>query len=77
MTNENDYVRLGAYHTLDLEANRDFRLAKGPGGWDSVGMERVEEATREGRGAEVGAVVLGEGEPEAPDMSEAPYQGIS
>jgi len=61
VTNENDYVRLGAYHTLDLEANRDFRLVKGPGGWDSIGLERVEEATREGRGADVGAVVLGEG----------------
>ncbi len=27
-----------------------------------MGLERVEDATREGRGADVGAVVLGEGE---------------
>jgi protein pelota len=81
VTNENDYVKLGAYHTLDLEgelastrrlpfvrahlghipANRDFRLYKASG-WDSVSLERIEEATKEGRGADVGAVVLGEGQ---------------
>ena len=42
-------------------ANRDFRLTKATG-WDSVALERVEESTKEGRGAEVGAVVCGEGE---------------
>lgn len=42
-------------------ANRDFRLTKASG-WDSVALERVEESTKEGRGAEVGAVVCGEGE---------------
>ncbi|KAK8864233.1 mRNA surveillance protein pelota [Kwoniella newhampshirensis] len=57
---ENDYVRLGAYHTLDLEANRDFRLTKASG-WDSIALERIEESTQEGRGAEVGAIVCGEG----------------
>ncbi|WWD17470.1 mRNA surveillance protein pelota [Kwoniella shandongensis] len=57
---ENDYVKLGAYHTLDLEANRDFRLSKATG-WDSVALERIEESTQEGRGAEVGAIVCGEG----------------
>jgi protein pelota len=31
-------------------------------GWDSVALERVEESTKEGRGAEVGAIVCGEGE---------------
>jgi protein pelota len=78
VVNENDYVRMGAFHTLDLEgepismilplctedglcpANRDFRLSKAAG-WDSVALERVEESTKEGRGAEVGAVVCGEG----------------
>lgn len=59
--NENDWVKMGAHHTLDLEANRDFRLWK-QDGWDSVSLERVEEATKEGRGADIGAVVLGEGE---------------
>ncbi|OXB40022.1 mRNA surveillance protein pelota [Cryptococcus neoformans] len=57
---ENEFVKMGAYHTLDLEANRDFRLTKETG-WDSVALERVQESTQEGRGAEVGAIVCGEG----------------
>jgi hypothetical protein len=44
-----------------VTANRDFRLYKASG-WDSVSLERIEEATKEGRGADVGAIVLGEGE---------------
>lgn len=44
-----------------LLANRDFRLTKATG-WDSVALERVAESTKEGRGAELGAVVCGEGE---------------
>jgi hypothetical protein len=44
-----------------LVANRDFDLWK-KDGWDSVSIGRIEEATVEGRGAEVGAVVCGEGE---------------
>jgi stalled ribosome rescue protein Dom34 len=47
--------------TVCIAANRDFRLYKASG-WDSVSLERIEEATKEGRGADVGAVVLGEGE---------------
>lgn len=58
---ENDYVKLGAYHTLDVEAFRDVRIEK-EDGWDSVALGRVEEAIVPGRGAEVGAVVCGEGQ---------------
>jgi eRF1 domain 1 len=61
VTSENVHVKLGAYHTLDLEAGRDFTVIKGPGGWDSVGLDRVRESTEATRGAEVGAVVCGEG----------------
>lgn len=57
---ENAHVRLGAYHTLDVEANRDIRIEKADG-WDSVASARVDEAIVPGRGAEVGAVVCGEG----------------
>ncbi|KIK68009.1 hypothetical protein GYMLUDRAFT_804688 [Collybiopsis luxurians FD-317 M1] len=57
---ENPHVKLGAFHTLDIEANRDVRIEK-PEGWDSVALARVEEAIVPGRGAEVGAVVCGEG----------------
>ncbi|KAJ2920164.1 hypothetical protein MD484_g356, partial [Candolleomyces efflorescens] len=57
---ENQYVRMGAYHTLDIEPNRDVRIEKLEG-WDSVARSRVEEAIVPGRGAEVAAVVCGEG----------------
>lgn len=85
MTRENQHVKMGAFHTLDLEgahlrpilrsrsaareltgrwprspANRDFDIWK-KDGWDSVALERIDDATQEGRGAEVGAIILGEG----------------
>ncbi|KAG6869297.1 hypothetical protein C0993_000050 [Termitomyces sp. T159_Od127] len=60
VTSENPHVKLGAFHTLDIEANRDVRIEK-MDGWDSVAIARVEEAIIPGRGAEVGAVVCGEG----------------
>lgn len=50
---------MGAFHTLDIEANRDVRIEKPE--WDSISLERIEEASQPGRGAEVGAVVCGEG----------------
>ncbi|KAI0036798.1 pelota [Vararia minispora EC-137] len=56
---ENQYVKLGAFHTLDIEANRDVRIEKAE--WDSISLERLEEASVPGRGAEVGAIVCGEG----------------
>jgi protein pelota len=61
VTSENVHVKLGAYHTLDLETGRDFTVVKGRGGWDSVGMDRIRESTEAARGAEVGAIVCGEG----------------
>lgn len=56
---ENPYVKMGAFHTLDIEVNRDVKISKGE--WDSISLERVTEACAEGRGAEVGAIVCGEG----------------
>ncbi|KAL7421789.1 Translation factor pelota [Cryptotrichosporon argae] len=58
--NANAYVRVGAYHTLELERGRSFKLRK-EHGWDRVALERIAESTKEGRGAEIGAVVCGEG----------------
>jgi protein pelota len=60
VVSENPHVRMGAYHTLDVEPNRDVRIEKVEG-WDSVARARVEESCVPGRGAEVGAVVCGEG----------------
>ncbi|KAL0573012.1 DNA photolyase phr1 [Marasmius crinis-equi] len=60
VVSENPFVKLGAFHTLDIEPNRDVRIEKADG-WDSIALSRVEESIVPGRGAEVGAVVCGEG----------------
>ncbi|KAJ7276520.1 eRF1 domain 1-domain-containing protein [Mycena haematopus] len=57
---ENQHVRLGAFHTLDIEVQRDVRIEKFEG-WDSVAIARVEESVIPGKGAEVAALVCGEG----------------
>ncbi|XP_035436359.2 protein pelota [Spodoptera frugiperda] len=56
---ENQYVKMGAYHTLDLELNRKFTLQKPL--WDSVALERVEMACDPAANADVAAVVMQEG----------------
>ncbi|KAF7355426.1 Protein DOM34-like protein [Mycena sanguinolenta] len=57
---ENQHVRLGAFHTLDIEVQRDVRIEKVEG-WDSVAIARMEESIVPGKGAEVAALVCGEG----------------
>lgn len=57
---DSPHVKMGAFHTLDIEANRDIRIEKADG-WDSVALARVDEAIIPGRGAEVGAIVCAEG----------------
>ncbi|KAG6452717.1 protein pelota [Manduca sexta] len=56
---ENQYVKMGAYHTLDLELNRKFTLKKAL--WDSVALERVDTACDPATNADVAAVVMQEG----------------
>ncbi|XP_013146335.1 PREDICTED: protein pelota [Papilio polytes] len=56
---ENQYVKMGAYHTLDLEQNRKFVLQKVL--WDSVALERVDTACDPAATADVAAVVMQEG----------------
>lgn len=61
VTSENPHVKKGAFHTLDLEVGRDFTILKGVGEWDSIARERVFEITEPGKGAEVAAIVCGDG----------------
>ncbi|XP_073981649.1 pelota mRNA surveillance and ribosome rescue factor isoform X2 [Rhodnius prolixus] len=56
---ENQYVKMGAYHTLDLEINRKFTLTKPE--WDSVSLERVDIACDPTQNADVAAVIMQEG----------------
>ncbi|CAI2171875.1 16083_t:CDS:10 [Funneliformis geosporum] len=57
--NENKYVKMGTYHTIDLEMNRNFTLLKPE--WDIIALERVNEACDVTKQADVAAVVLQEG----------------
>ncbi|XP_061613321.1 protein pelota homolog isoform X2 [Phyllopteryx taeniolatus] len=56
---ENQYVKMGAYHTIELELNRKFTLAKKS--WDSVVLARIDEACDATQKADVAAVVMQEG----------------
>jgi len=56
---ENPHVKMGAYHTIDLELNRKFSLQKAV--WDSIHLDRIEEATDPSRSAEVAAIIMQEG----------------
>lgn len=56
---ENAFVKMGAYHTIDLELNRKFTIVKDE--WDSVSLDRVEEATDVARHADLSAIVMQEG----------------
>jgi len=56
---ENQYVKMGAYHTIDLELNRKFEIAKPE--WDSISLGRVDAACDVTQNADVAAVIMQEG----------------
>ena len=56
---ENKYVKMGAFHTLDLELNRAFTITKEC--WDVVHLDRIEACCDISKRAEIAAVVLQEG----------------
>jgi protein pelota len=64
ISRENKYTKIGQYHTLDLELQRNFTLEKDAldgEAWDSVATEQLKEATDANRGTETVAVVMQEG----------------
>lgn len=56
---ENQYVKMGQYHTIDLELNRKFVLTKQE--WDVVSIDRIELACDATKQADLGAVIMQEG----------------
>lgn len=52
-------MKMGAYHTIDLELHKKFTLRKPV--WDSVHLERIELACDPSRSADVAAVIMSEG----------------
>lgn len=57
---ENKYVKLGGFHTLDLELQRNFTLEKADG-WDSVALVILKESINQDAKAQLWAVVMQEG----------------
>jgi protein pelota len=53
---ENDFVRMGAHHTLTLELNQNFSVEKTC--WDRIYLDLIDEAASPDRQAEVAAVVM-------------------
>ncbi|CAN0293174.1 unnamed protein product [Ectocarpus sp. 12 AP-2014] len=53
---ENPHVKIGAYHTLDLELNQVFSIEKDV--WDVIHLERIETSSDPAKKAEVAAVVM-------------------
>ena len=67
-------MRVDAFHTLEIEVGRDVRIEKDE--WDSIPLTTVEESCVPGRGAEVGAIVCGEGEPTSIDSRDNHHKCI-
>ncbi|KPM08303.1 eRF1, BTB, and Kelch domain containing protein [Sarcoptes scabiei] len=56
---ENQYVKMGQYHTIDIELNRKFTLSKQE--WDVYALERLDLASDPAKSADLGAVIMNEG----------------
>lgn len=57
ISKQNEHVKLGAFHTLDLEPEREFTIIKGPDGWDSIQIQRLADATDASKSAELAAIL--------------------
>eukprot|EP00955_Chlamydomonas_euryale_P083497 363865-Chlamydomonas_euryale.AAC.17 len=60
---ENDHVKLGAYHTLELEPHRAFTLYKAV--WDALDVDRVRQASDPALSADLAAVLITKARPGA------------
>ncbi|KAI5055666.1 hypothetical protein GOP47_0029187 [Adiantum capillus-veneris] len=56
---ENEHVKLGAYHTLEIDQQRPFTLAKDC--WDSIAIDTLKVACDPAATAEVAALMIQEG----------------
>lgn len=59
---ENEHVKLGAYHTLEIEPNRSLTITKREGtDWDVLDVERIRQCTDPAASADVAVVMVTEG----------------
>ena len=59
---ESEHVKLGAYHTLELEPQRAFTLEKGA--WDALDIERIRQACDPAASADLAAVLITVSQPQ-------------
>jgi protein pelota len=57
---ENEHIRMGQYHTIEIEVSRSLQIEK-QYAWDSIFLGRVKEACNPGANADLAAVVMQEG----------------
>ncbi|MCO5588288.1 hypothetical protein L7F22_042243 [Adiantum nelumboides] len=69
VVSENKHVKMGAFHTLDLEVHRQLTIIKES--WDSIHLERLSDSSDVGQRAEVGAIILEkfDGSSQSPEVS--------
>ena len=53
---ETEYVKLGAYHTLELELQRAFQIDKVL--WDTLDLDRIKQACDPAASADLAAVLI-------------------
>ena len=53
---ENEHVKLGAYHTLEVEMHRPFQIYKTL--WDALDLARIREACDPAASADLAAVLI-------------------
>ncbi|GAQ80708.1 eukaryotic release factor eRF1 domain1/Pelota-like [Klebsormidium nitens] len=58
-TTETEYVKLGAYHTLELDLQRAFTITKES--WDSLALDRVKQASDPTANADLVVIMMQEG----------------
>ncbi|KAM3722866.1 Protein pelota [Dirofilaria immitis] len=56
---ENEHVKMGQYHTLDIDVGKKFQLWKSC--WDSIDLDRLDLAIDPSQTADVAAIIMHEG----------------
>uniref|UniRef100_A0A7S0G2C7 Protein pelota homolog n=1 Tax=Rhodosorus marinus TaxID=101924 RepID=A0A7S0G2C7_9RHOD len=56
---ESSHVKIGAFHTIEVELHRSFELTKSS--WDVIDLDRLTTASEPTAGADVAAVIMQEG----------------
>lgn len=57
---ENEHIRMGQQHTIEVEQGRDFTLTKGHN-WDAMRLTLLEDLKEPLKNAEIAALVMQEG----------------